>query len=109
MTFPSPGDPITYTDVHTHGAVTISKYRLLRGISYSGCFVRTQKGQKTKSEKGKTSKRKKRTWYLDYEVLVRRGMVHASQGRISENNEVNLVEIKFVKRDKLTRGKPRTF
>ena len=108
MVYPASGEAITYTDVNTHREVTIEDYTLLK-ITYSTAFARTQKGKKTKSEKGKTSQREKRTWFLDYEVLVRHGMVHTSQGRISVNNEHNLVEIKFVKRGKLAKGQPRTF
>lgn len=93
MVYPS-GEAITYTDVYTGREVTVEDYKLLK-ITYSSAFTRTQENKKTRSEKGKTSQRQKRTWFLDYEVLVRRGMVHASQGRISENNEVNLVLITF--------------
>ena len=109
MTFPRKGEPLVYTDVHTNKKVTIRRYKLLK-MTYNTAFTRTQKNKKESAQnKDKGSDRNKRTWLVEYEVVVRKGMVHASQGRISKNNELNLVEIKFVKRDELTRGTPRTF
>ena len=109
MEYPALGQAITYNDVDTGKRTTIRNYKLLK-ITYNTAFTRTQKNKKESAlKKDKGSKRNKRTWLVEYEVLVRRGMVHASQGRISTNNDLNLVEIKFVKRDKLTKGTPRTF
>ena len=53
-------------------------------MTYGTAFTRTQKSKKESAlKKDQGSNRNKRTWLVDYEVVVRRGMVHASQGRIS--------------------------
>ena len=118
MTYPAPGSPIVYTDVNSRERVTISDYKLVR-VTYNTLFTRTQPSQKEKAEKrasknkaGKKAsgtKRRKRTWLTDYVVLVREGMVKAAQGRISENNDVNLVQIKFVRRATFPEDAPRIF
>jgi len=118
MTYPAPGSPIVYTDVNSRERVTIRDYKLVR-VTYNTLFTRTQPSQKEKAEKranknkaGKKAsgtKRHKRTWLTDYVVLVREGMVKAAQGRISENNDVNLVQIKFVKRATFPEDAPRIF
>ena len=105
MTFPPEGEPLVYTDVESGKPVTIRDYELLRNVTYASLVQRTDEARKkrlTEKKAGKTSNRTKRTWYTEHAVLVRRGMVlPKSQGKISKNNEHNLVEIKFVKKSDL--------